>query len=314
MASLLTGTLVLAGAHTMLWLPRSFKAMRERRRKHKEEPHQDLVFQRFQPHQRRLHILVVISFLGLALTGMTLKFSYLPWAQWLSDAMGGFETAGYVHRLCAVITFFYFGAHLYFVVKEKRQSKRSWMEQLLGKDSILFNKNDLTEAAATLKWFVGAGPRPQYGHWTYWEKFDYFSVFWGVAVIGSTGLMLWFPEFFTLFLPGWFINVATIIHSDEALLAVAFIFTVHFFNTHFRPDRFPMDTVIFTGRMTIEELKEDRPREYAELLRTRKLKKHLVPPMPKPIVRLMRAFGATALVIGIGIIMLIVYAELFGYR
>jgi len=58
-------------------------------------------------------------------------------------------------------------------------------------------------------------------------------------VIGSTGLVLWFPELFTLFLPGWAINVATIIHSDEALLAVGFIFTVHFFNTHFRPDRFP---------------------------------------------------------------------------
>ena len=215
-----------------------------------------------------------MSFLGLALTGMTLKF----------------------------------------VIKDKRRCKRSWKVQLLGKDSILFNKNDLTEALATIKWFVGAGPRPPYGHWTYWEKFDYFAVFWGVAVIGSTGLMLWFPEFFTLFLPGWFINVATIIHSDEALLATAFIFTVHFFNTHFRADRFPMDTVIFTGRMTLEELKEDRPKEYAQLLKTRQLKKHLVPPMPKPIVRAMRAFGATALIIGLGIIVLIVYAELFGYR
>ncbi len=315
MASLLTGTLVLAGAHTLLWLPRSFKAMRERRRRHKKEAALGgQVYQRFLPHQRRLHILVVISFLGLALTGMTIKFSYMTWAQWLSEAMGGFETAAYVHRLCAVITFFYFFTHVYFVVRDKRRCKRSWKDQLLGAESILFNKNDLTEAAATIKWFVGAGPRPQYGHWTYWEKFDYFAVFWGVAVIGSTGLMLWFPEFFTLFLPGWFINVATIIHSDEALLAVAFIFTVHFFNTHFRPDRFPMDTVIFTGRMTLDELKEDRPKEYAQLLKTRQLKKHLVSPMPKPAVRAMRAFGATALVIGLGIIMLIVYAELFGYR
>ena len=99
-----------------------------------------------------------------------------------------------------------------------------------------------------MKWFFGHGPRPQYGRWTYWEKFDYFAVFWGVAIIGSTGLLLWFPEFFTRLLPGWFINVATIIHSDEALLAVGFIFTIHFFNTHFRPEKFPMDTVIFTGR------------------------------------------------------------------
>jgi hypothetical protein len=126
--------------------------------------------------------------------------------------------------------------------------------------------------------------------------------------------MLWFPEFFTLFLPGWFINVATIIHSDEALLAVAFIFTVHFFNTHFRPDKFPMDTVIFTGRVPIDELKNDRPREYSELLKSGKLKKHLVDPLPAPIVRGMRVFGAIALIIGLSLIILIVYAELFGYR
>ena len=99
-----------------------------------------------------------------------------------------------------------------------------------------------------------------YGRCTYWEKFDYFAVFWGMFIIGSTGLFLWFPEFFTIVLPGWFVNVATIIHSDEALLAVAFIFTIHFFNTHFRPDKFPMDPVIFTGRVPLEELKRDKPR------------------------------------------------------
>ena len=96
-----------------------------------------------------------------------------------------------------------------------------------------------------MKWFVGKGPRPNYGRWTYWEKFDYLAVFWGVAIIGFSGLVLWFPVFFTKFFPGWVINVSQIIHSDEALLAVGFIFTVHFFNTHFRPEAFPMDTVIF---------------------------------------------------------------------
>jgi len=70
------------------------------------------------------------------------------------------------------------------------------------------------------------------------EKFDYFAVFWGITIIGSSGLMLWFPEVFTHILPGWVINVATIIHSDEALLAAGFIFTIHFFNTHFRPEKF----------------------------------------------------------------------------
>ena len=123
----------------------------------------------------------------------------------------------------------------------------------------------------TLKWFIGLGKRPAYGRWTYWEKFDYFAVFWGIAVIGSTGLTLWFPVFFTRFIPGSFLNVATIIHSDEALLATGFIFTVHFFNTHLRPEKFPMDITVFTGRMPLEELKRDKPREYEALVASGKL-------------------------------------------
>jgi hypothetical protein len=84
--------------------------------------------------------------------------------------------------------------------------------------------------------------------------------------IGLSGLMLWFPEFFTIFLPGWVLNVAAIVHSDEALLASGFIFTVHFFNTHFRPSKFPIDTVIFTGRFPKYELVEERPEQYKRLV------------------------------------------------
>jgi thiosulfate reductase cytochrome b subunit len=245
---------------------------------------------------------------------MTLKFSYLGWAQWLSSVLGGFESAGYIHRVCAVITFFYFGAHIFDLIREKIRQKKTWKEILTGPSSMLPRKKDWHDLKGTLKWFIGMGPRPQYGRYTYWEKFDYFAVFWGIAVIGSTGLTLWFPEFFTLFLPGWFINVATIIHSDEALLAVGFIFTVHFFNTHFRPDKFPMDTVIFTGRIPLEELKEDRPEEYRMLFESKKLKKHLVEPLPPAVVRGLRIFGAVALIIGLSLIILIIYAEIFGYR
>ncbi len=99
------------------------------------------------------------------------------------------------------------------------------------------------------------------------------AVFWGVAVIGWSGLILWFPEYFTKVFPGWVINVAMIIHSDEALLAVGFIFTVHFFNTHLRPDAFPMDTVIFTGTVPYNEFKHERPREFEYLKKSGRLKK-----------------------------------------
>jgi hypothetical protein len=84
--------------------------------------------------------------------------------------------------------------------------------------------------------------------------------------IGFSGLMLWFPEFFTIFLPGWMLNIATIVHSDEALLASGFIFTVHFFNTHIRPSKFPIDTVIFTGRFPKYELVEERQAQYKRMV------------------------------------------------
>jgi cytochrome b subunit of formate dehydrogenase len=158
------------------------------------------------------------------------------------------------------------------------------------------------------------GPRPAYGRWTYWEKFDYFAVFWGVAVIGATGLMLWFPTVFTHLMPGWLLNVATIIHSDEALLAVGFIFTVHFFNTHFRPEKFPMDTVIFTGTVPLDEFKRDRPREYQTMAARPDFESHLEPaPAPRD-VRAWRIFGWVALSLGIALVVLILYAAIFGYR
>jgi cytochrome b subunit of formate dehydrogenase len=178
----------------------------------------------------------------------------------------------------------------------------------------VFNRNDLTELVGSIKWFFGFGPRPRYGRYTYWEKFDYFAVFWGMIVIGTSGLMLWFPELFTYILPGRSINIATIIHSDEALLAVAFIFTVHFFNTHFRLDKFPMDPVIFTGRVALDELKYDKPREYEKLVASGRLEEQLVDPFPESVERGFKIFGFIALAVGLTLIFLIILTMLFGYR
>ncbi len=313
MTTLLVGTFIFFGIHTLLWLPRSFQALRHSRQL-RQQAVGEKQFRRFERLPRYLHILIIISFLGLAVTGMTLKFSYLGWAQWLSRVLGGFQSAGVIHRMCAIITFFYFTRHLIDLAYRKKKSGVPWRTFLFGPGSMMPQKIDLQEFVQTVRWFVGLGERPQYGRWTYWEKFDYMAVFWGVAMIGFSGLILWFPEFFTRFLPGWFINVATIIHSDEALLAAGFIFTVHFFNTHFRPDRFPMDPVIFTGRMSIEEFKADRPREYEELVAKGELEKHLVDPMSPNMVKAFKVFGFTALTIGLSLIVLIIWTELFKYR
>jgi cytochrome b subunit of formate dehydrogenase len=312
MTGLLVGTFLFAGIHTLAWLPRSLQYRRMLKTTHALESPTHV--RRFPVLYRNLHIMVIVSFIALAITGMTLKFSYTPWAWWLSRVLGGFEAAGVIHRIGAVVTFSYFAIHISDLLRRKRASRQSWVTFITGPSGMMFSLADLKDFWGSVKWFLGRGPRPDYGRWTYWEKFDYFAVFWGVAVIGLSGLLLWFPTFFTRIMPGWLLNVATIIHSDEALLAVGFIFTVHFFNTHFRPEKFPMDTVIFTGGMPLEEFKQDRPREYEELLKSGELETRLMPaPDPKQ-VRQWRIFGWVALSLGISLIVMILYAAIFGYR
>lgn len=272
-------------------------------------------YERFDAYSRFLHILVITSFISLALTGMIIKFSGSGVFQTISKMMGGYAVTGFIHRVAAVVTFIYFFLHIGYLIRKVRMEKSRFTSLLTGENSLVPNKKDFFELVATMKWFVGKGPRPLYGKWTYWEKFDYWAVFWGVAVIGSSGLLLWFPEFFTnLGLPGWFINIATIIHSDEALLAVGFIFTYHFFNTHFRPDKFPMDTVIFTGKVELEELKEDRPHEYEVIMQDPELQKKIGDAPPVFLSRAARIFGFTALTLGIILIFLIIYSMLFLYQ
>ncbi|MBL8179775.1 MAG: hypothetical protein JNK48_34165 [Bryobacterales bacterium] len=311
MTSLLIGTMLVSGTHTVLWLRHSLR-YKPVLAAHSEDAGKYV--QRFRKFDRNLHLMVVSSFLGLAATGMTLKFSYAPWAKVLAQLLGGFEGAGLIHRFCAVVTFTYFALHLRDLRRKQKASGKSLREFVFGPESMMFNGRDWQEFVGSMKWFAGKGPRPEYGRWTYWEKFDYFAVFWGVAVIGGTGLLLWFPAFFTRFMPGWMINVATTIHSDEALLAVSFIFVVHFFNTHFRPEKFPMDTVIFTTGTPLEEFKQDRPREYKELVESGKLEEMLIPEPTTLEVKLWKRLGFVALFTGLGLIVLILYAMIFAYR
>jgi len=269
---------------------------------------------RFTRLNRGLHFFMILSFLNLALSGMTLKFSYTGWARFLSSLYGGFESAGYLHRFSALVMVTVFIIHIVDLIKNKRKEAGSLKALIIGPRSMMFNKKDLNDFIGSMKWFLGKGERPEYGRWTYWEKFDYFAVFWGMIVIGSTGFVLWFPEFFTLFIPGFMINVATIIHSDEALLATGFIFTIHFFNTHLRPEKFPMDVSIFTGRVPLEEFKLDRPKEYEEIMRKGVLNKYLIEAYPPIVLKAIKLFGWTVLIIGFSMIIWIIYAMIFAYR
>lgn len=265
---------------------------------------------RFNPFHRVLHIVVAVSFIGLVASGMPLRYSHAPWASWLMKLFGDYQNAGLVHRVCAVVTFGYFTVHilyvLYYIVVLRR-----FRFNLFGPESLVPRPKDIIDIYNSLMWFIGKGPRPEFDKWTYWEKFDYWAVFWGVGMIGVSGLILWFPEFFGRFFPGWIFNVATVIHSDEALLAAGFIFTIHFFNTHLRPEKFPMDTVIFSGRLTMEELRKERPLEYQRLAEENKLNSYITSEPKSSILISGVIFGFATVFAGFFLLILIILGQLF---
>jgi cytochrome b subunit of formate dehydrogenase len=325
MTGLLLCVFAFFGGHTLLWLARSVWLYRHDSKAYRETKfdtqRDDEWFTRFTPFDRFLHFLVVTSFLLLVITGMPLKFYYTDWAKTLFDIIGGAQTARSLHRFGALVSFLYFGLHLFDLVAScwlnrsaiRNPESGKWeIKRLLGAvfgaDSMVPTLQDVRDFTAHQKWFFGKGPKPQFDRWTYWEKFDYFAVFWGMFAIGLSGMVMWFPQFFTAFLPGWVINIALIVHSDEALLAAGFIFTVHFFNTHFRLEKFPMDNVIFSGRISKTEMLHERKSWYDRLVAQGRLDQHRVRDEWERWKKIARPIGFVFFGIGLVLLVLIIYA------
>ena len=325
MTGLLLCVFTFFGGHTVLWLARSVWIYRHDSKAYRETKFEtqrdDEWFTRFTPFDRFVHFLVVTSFLLLVITGMPLKFYYTDWAKTLFEIIGGAQTARSLHRFGALVTFLYFALHLFDLVSSSWQNRAAMRNPQTGKwelklalgavfgpDSMVPTLQDGRDFIAHQKWFFGKGPKPQFDRWTYWEKFDYFAVFWGVFAIGVSGMVMWFPQFFTAFLPGWVINIALIVHSDEALLAAGFIFTVHFFNTHFRLEKFPMDNVIFSGRISKTEMLHERKSWYDRLVATGKLDQYRVRDEWERWKKIARPIGFTFFGIGLVLLGLIIYA------
>jgi cytochrome b subunit of formate dehydrogenase len=235
---------------------------------------------------------------------MALFYADSAWAPVVMKAFGGPQIAGLVHRISAVIFALVFFGHLFYVA---RNIARNWKSfRWFGPHSLIPGWQDLKDIVLMFKWFLGLGPRPVFDRWTYWEKFDYWAPFWGVSIIGVSGLMLWFPSVTTTYLPGWSINVATIFHGEEALLAALFLFTVHFFNNHFRPDKFPLDVVMFTGSVPVEEFRHEHTVEYDRLVAAGELEKYLVDAPSPPMALGARILGFTLIAVGLALLVLVV--------
>ncbi|SRR6266567_1601712 len=268
----------------------------------KESRGTDRHFTRFTRAQRYLHAVLFTTFLGLAATGLPLRFSDSIWARKLASTVGGFGAILFFHK------FFALALTVAFLIHVKDIFTRAFVHRekgiFWGSTSMVVNWKDVKDLYGHIRWFIGMGPKPQFERYAYWEKFDYWAVFWGMIVIGFSGYAMWFAPFFSHFLPGWALNAALVIHSEEGLLAILFIFSIHFVNTHLRPDSFPMDMVIFTGVESEEEFKHKRPVEYARLLRDGRLEAKLGQAPESWLLNFSKVVGFTAIAIGLILLVL----------
>ncbi len=272
---------------------------------------------RFTLTHRVFHALVILTFYTLVLTGVPLRYADAPFSGALMGLWGGVARAGLIHRVAAAVMVAYSLVFLVWltrtVVRAEDRKRLLW-----GPDSLMFHPEDARDFLRMWRWFFTGKGRPRFGRYGYLEKLDFFGELWGFVVIGGSGLILWFPEFWGRWLPGWWFNVATVFHGYEALIAAGFIFMVHFFNVHLRPDKFPLDAVMFHGRATTDYMLEEHPLMGEELARLREAEVSRVPapdrpaPPPSRWTSLVAAlFGFFALAVGLLCIGLVLWAVVF---
>lgn len=301
------------GIHTLLWFARDLFDRAKHGRPHRHE-HKPTAIRRFSVLNRINHALVIITFFGLTATGIPLVFSHEPWAGRIAGLVGGVHGAGLLHRVFATMLILNFVLHFYGLARNFQKRSGSAFQWACGPNSLIPKWRDVTDFFGMFRWFVVGGRKPSFGRWTYWEKFDYWAEIFGSLIIGATGFLLWFPVFFSHFVPGWAFNVAMIVHGYEALLAICFIFTIHFFNAHLRPGTFPVDEVIFTGCLSEDELREHRPEEYKQLVESGRLDALRVPAPDRSLRPFLVVLAIGCVSFGLSLLVLILVGGLSNLR
>ncbi len=219
----------------------------------------ETIYYRFSVLDRILHFVVMIGFIVLGVTGMSLAFSAHGWAKAVMWFLGGQSGAAWLHRVFAIATYLCVLIHGMYFIYLKAVLKRNWT----GPQSVVPNKKDLRDFYDNILYFIGKKEAPpKFDRFNYMEKVDYWAVFIGMNTMGLTGLILWFPEAFTRVLPGFFVNLAQILHFYEAFLAVIVKFFIHAAMAHLRPEVYPADKSIFSGKTTEHRIKTEHPGEW----------------------------------------------------
>ena len=241
-------------------------------------------------NQRLQHIILATCVIILVLTGMPLKFHDTSWAPYLYALFGGIKVAPIIHKTAGCILMVLFVYHLIYLscniyfgqispLRKKKELTIGKLLKLLATQPFIPNLKDLKDIGQLFRYlFFLTDKKPQGDEFTWKNKFDYWAPFWGIPILGISGLIMWNKEFATRFLPGEIINFALIAHSDEALLAALFLFIWHWYNVHFKTSVFPMGTVFITGYLSEKLMVEDHYEYYEKIMKKAGLEHEILPP------------------------------------
>jgi formate dehydrogenase gamma subunit len=206
-------------------------------------------------NQRIQHWLLLTSFIALVITGFALQYPD-SWFGWMLGGSEAFRRT--VHRVAAVVMILGGIYHLFYVVFAKEG--RLWVIDMLPKFK------DIKDFAGNIAFYLGIrSDKPKIDRFGYVEKAEYWAVVWGTAIMGLTGLMLWFKIEIFGFLARWWIDIALAVHFYEAVLATLAIIVWHFYSVIFDPDVYPVNFAFFDGKMSEHEYREEHELAYDDL-------------------------------------------------
>lgn len=197
---------------------------------------------RFGAQQRLQHLVVVVAFVVLVLTGIPLLAAGVARDGEQFHVFGGVELAARLHRGAGVVLIAATLWHLVWLAWQWVSGRGSW--------SMWPGFGDLRELRAELRTQLllsDEAPAPE-GKYGWVEKLEYWAFGWGVLVMGLTGLLMWFPVEASRWLPLAALPVVQLVHGYEAILAVVSVFLWHLYQVHLKPGTFPMNWTWLTGR------------------------------------------------------------------
>ena len=249
---------------------------------------------RFTLTQRLFHLILMLSFVVQAATGMARMTIEAQWGRFLASLFGGYNWTLIIHKWAGVLMLAAFGVHLLYLFINI--DWRRFTGSVYGPDSLLPRWADIGQAIQHVRWIMGLSGPPRFDRWGYWEKFDYWAVFWGICILGGTGLILSNPVVASLYMPGWILNVLLWVHRMEAMLAMVHIFIIHFFIGHLRRDNFPMDLAMFEGSVDLGKVRHERPAWVERLEQQGALSGKLVRSAPVALRVIYYVFGFTMII------------------